>query len=149
MTLYKLVLFSCVVGCLGGCAQPPKPVVEEPPLQYEDPAIPPTPVSFTNQIRDVAVIETHGSRGGAALRAQEDLDVLGNDHYVGVETPITDENAHRYNAAGNAGKGKTGERVQAGQQSTLGQSKNTSPNDKSIYRKANKQDKSVYATTKK
>ena len=60
---------------LGGCAQAPQPV-PEPPLQYEDPAVPPPPVAYTDKIREAAVVETTGSRGGAALRAQEDLDVL-------------------------------------------------------------------------
>ena len=68
---------------LGGCAQAPQPV-PEPPLQYEDPAVPPPPVAYTDKIREVAVVETTGSRGGAALRAQEDLDVLANGHYEGV-----------------------------------------------------------------
>ena len=67
---------------LGGCAQAPQPV-PEPPLQYEDPTVPPPPVTYTDKIREVAVVETIGSRGGAALRAQEDLDVLANGHYEG------------------------------------------------------------------
>ena len=69
---------------LGGCAQAPQPV-PEPPLQYEDPAVPPPPEAYTDKIREVAVVETIGSRGGAALRAQEDLDVLANGHYEGIE----------------------------------------------------------------
>jgi hypothetical protein len=79
---------------LGGCAQVPQPV-PEPPLQYEDPAVPPPPVAYTDKIREVAVVETTGSRGGAALRAQEDLDVLANDHYEGVEPAVTDQNARQ------------------------------------------------------
>ena len=113
---------------LGGCAQAPQPV-PEPPLQYEDPAVPPPPVAYTDKIREVAVVEITGSRGGAALRAQEDLDVLANGHYEGVELGVTDQNARQTF-------------------STLPASVSTKNNgkahlkDKSVYAR---EDKSVYA----
>lgn len=52
-------------------------------------------MAYTDKIREVAAVETTGSRGGAALRAQEDLDVLANDHYEGVEPAVTDQNARQ------------------------------------------------------
>lgn len=85
---------SLLAACLvAGCAEAPQPIFE--PLKYEDPAVPPSPVVHTDRIRDAAVMEATGSRGGAALRAQEDLDVLHNAHYEGVELPVTDSENNR------------------------------------------------------
>ena len=152
MSFFKLVLMaSAMVAGLAGCAQAPKPVPEK-PLHYEDPAVPPPPIAFTDQIRDVAVIETKGSRGGAALRAQEDLDVLDNSHYVGVEKPVTDENAsalaHAYDPTkdGMIGIGdRAGQNKFNGRKVDLDQSKIKFDKDKSIYRTVDKKDKSVYS----
>lgn len=152
MSRFKLVLMaSAMVAGLAGCAQAPQPAPEK-PLHYEDPAVPPPPIAFTDQIRDVAVIETKGSRGGAALRAQEDLDVLDNSHYVGVEKPMTDENASAlardYDPTkdGMIGIGdRAGKNKFNGSKVDLGQAKNKSAKDKSIYRTVDKKDKSVYS----
>lgn len=103
--------------------------VPEPPLQYEDPAVPPPPVAYTDKIREVAVVETTGSRGGAALRAQEDLDVLANGHYEGVELGVTDQNSRQTFSTLPAGV------------STKNNGK-AHPQDKSVYAR---KDKSVYA----
>ena len=112
---------------LGGCAQAPQPV----------PAVPPPPVAYTDKIREVAVVETIGSRGGAALRAQEDLDVLANGHYEGIELGVTDQNARQTFSTLPAGV------------STKNNGK-AHPQDKSVYARKDKsvyarKDKSVYA----
>ena len=74
------MLFAVLAGTvlLAGCQTPPPP--EVPPLVYEDPTVPPDPVATTDRIRDGAVVETKGSRGGAALRQPEHLAVLSNAH---------------------------------------------------------------------
>lgn len=91
--------------------------------------MPPPPEAYTDKIREVAVVETIGSRGGAALRAQEDLDVLANGHYEGIELGVTDQNARQTFSTLPAGV------------STKNNGK-AHPQDKSVYAR---KDKSVYA----
>lgn len=122
---------------LAGCAQPPQP--EPAPLVYEDPTVPPAPVPFTNVIRDEAVVSTQGSRGGAALRQPEDLDVLHNEHYLG--TPSAAENGNEN--APDVGSDVDHQRAS----SDASRDKSVySTKDKSVYaKKSSPKDRSVYA----
>lgn len=101
-------MFAAVL--MAGCAEIPQPVPE--PLSYEDPAVPPPPVAHTERIREVAVFYADGSRGGAALRAREDLDVLHNAHYEGAGEPFTDRveevSVQKGRAGGNGVGGREG-----------------------------------------
>ena len=79
----KLIPFALACGLLAGCVQ--QPVAPEPPpptpLHYADPVVPEAPAQTTERIKEPSVLGFSISRGGAALRLNEDADVLAKGHY--------------------------------------------------------------------
>ena len=139
----KLLPLAAMAVILAGCSQAPV-VAPEPPMEYADPIVPQAPIPTTEKIKETSVLERSLQRGGAAIRMNEDADVLASWHYEAPNTlpDVQSEQNERKNVPGAGAAGAAGAAGGKGAGSDLLAEKLKSlKNDHSIY---TQKDHSIY-----